>query len=450
MTMQGSIRRLIPARSPLVLWGAMVLTATLSLMAALGGLLLEGTGRTPAPSAAAQAAAREDRIAFFEIRAEADRLDFLSLNVLAGQYLQRARETGDVADYARAEAAATRSLEIVPTDNYAGLILLGAVRLVQHDYDSAAELALQARPLKPAGPDAFGLLADAQVGRGDYVGAAETIAKMQALQGSSLQVLSRQANLAFLMGDRINTLVYWQQTVEASEGLPLENQAWAHVQIGVTYFAFGDYEAAVDEHEAALKHFPDYVHALAGLGQARAAQERWDDAIAAYERAVAVQPQPQYVAALGGVYEAAGRMAEAQEQYALVEAIAALYRDAGINTDLEIARFYADHDRNLGTAVEIARASYDEAPNAYAADALAWALYKTGDLEAAAPYAREAIDSGALEASFAYHGAMIRFGLGDESGTRELLSRTIELNPRFSTLYADDASTLLATLEARP
>jgi hypothetical protein len=88
------------------LWIAMFLTASLSLAAALSGLLLGGTGATSVPSAADQAAAREARIAFFEARAAADRLDFLSLNVLAGEYLQRARETGDVADYQRAEAAA--------------------------------------------------------------------------------------------------------------------------------------------------------------------------------------------------------------------------------------------------------------------------------------------------------------------------------------------------------
>jgi tetratricopeptide (TPR) repeat protein len=426
----------------------MFLAAGLSLAAALGGLLLTGPATTPAPSAAEQAAARETRIAFFEARAAADSLDFVSLNVLAGEYLQRARETGDVAGYQRAEAAATRSLEIVPDDNYAGLVLMASVRLVQHDYPAAETLARKAIPLKPAGPDAYALLADAQMGAGDYAAAAETLAAMRELDGG-LAALSRLANLAYLTGDRINTVAYWQQAIETSDGLPLENQAWARVQLGVTYFALGDYGKAIQEHKAALKLYPDYVLALAGLGQAYAAEQDWDGAIAAHEQAVALQPLPQYVAALGDVYAVAGRTEDAEQQYALVDAIAALYRDAGVNTDLQIATFYADHDRELPRALDMARAAYNEAPNAYAADALAWALYRNGRAEEAGGYAQQALDSGALEAGFYYHAALIRLTLEDESGARDLLARALDLNPRFSPLFAEDAGRLLATLEAK-
>ena len=446
MAVQGSIRRLAPSGAAGLLWSAMLLAAGLSLAAALGGLLLGKPEATPAPSAAGQAAAREERIAFFEARAAADRLDFVSLNVLAGEYLQRARETGDVADYSRAEAAATRSLEIVPVDNYSGLILLGSVRLVQHDYAAVEDLARKALPLKPAGPAAYGLLADAQVGVGDYGAAAQTLEMMRGLDGG-LPALSRLANLAFLTGDRINTIAYWQQAIDASQGLPVENQAWARVQLGVTYFALGDYNAAIDEHEAALGLFPDYVHALAGVGQAEAARQDWDASIAAYEGAVALQPLPQYVTALGDVYAAAGRPADAEEQYALVEAIAGLYREAGVDTDLQIATFYADHDGDLPLALEMAEAAYRAAPNAYAADALAWALYKNGRFAEGDALAREALDHGTLEAGFAYHAGLIRLELGDESGARDLLRDSLALNPRFSPLHADDASAVLASLE---
>ena len=446
MAIRGLIRHRTTGVSKL-LWASMLLAAGLSLVAALGGLLLAGTAGTPSPSAADQAAAREARIAFFEARAAADRLDFVSLNVLSGEYLQRARETGDFADYQRAEAAASRSLEIVPEDNYAGLVNLAAVRFVQHDYAVVEALARKSLALKPSQPAAYGLLTDAQVGAGNYAGTAQTLETLQAIDGG-LPTLARLANVAFLTGDRINTLAYWQQAIDASVGLPVENQAWARVQLGVTYFALGDYEAAIEEHEAALRLFPDYVHALAGLGQAYAAQTDWGEAIEAYERAVALEPLPQYVAALGDVYTVAGRPDDAAEQYALVEAIAGLYRDAGVNTDLEIARFYTDHARELPGALAMAQAAHEQAPNAYAADALAWALYKNGRFEDADAYAREAIASGALEAGFGYHAGLIRLALGDETGARELLGQAIALNPRFSPLHADEAKTLLDSLEA--
>jgi tetratricopeptide (TPR) repeat protein len=409
-------------------------------------VLLRGPGESPAPSAAAQAAAREERIAFFETRAAADPLDFVSLNVLAGEYLQRARETGDVTDYQRAEAAASRSLEIIPGDNYTAIVFLGAVRLIQHDYTAAEELARGALPLKPKGPAAYGLLADALVGIGDHEGAAGMLAEMRELDGG-LPALSRLAHLAFLTGDRINAVAYWQQAIGADAGLSVENQAWARVQLGVTYFALGDYDAAVRQHESALRLFPGYVHALAGLGQALAAQEQWNAAIEVYERAAATQPLPLYVAALGDVYAVTGRVEAAEEQYALVEAIARLYRQAGVNTDLQVVNFYANHDRELDQALTMAQAAYEQAPSPYAADALAWALYNNGLPGEADAYARQALRHGTMEASFYYHAALIRLALDDEPGARDLLEQALALSPRFSPLHADEAAALLESLE---
>ena len=449
MAVQGSIRKAHGLEGRLlVLWSVALLALGLSLAAALGGLLLDNNPSAPAASAADEAAAREQRIAFFEARAATDPIDFLSLNNLAAEYLQRARETGDVADYARAEQAASRSVDILPVDNYAGLTLLASVRLVQHDFAAVEDLAQRALPLKPLGASAYGLLGDAQIGLGRYDEAFENYDKMRGID-AGLPALSRLANHAFITGDRFDSIDLWKQSIAKSQGLPVENRAWAHVQLGVTYFAFGDYGAAAKEHERALTLFPDYVHALAGLAQTRAAQERYDEAIDLYTRAVSKLPQPQYVAALGDTYAAAGRNAEAQQQYALVEAIAALYRANGVNTDLQIAMFYADHERNVAGALTMAQAAYETGPGVYAADALAWALFKNDRYAEAAAMSDIALAQGTPEASFLYHAALIRLANGDEAGTRNYLRQALDLNPNFSPLHAETAREFLAGLEAK-
>lgn len=435
-------------RGSIILWLAALVAAGLSLAAALGGLVLGGGTGTPLASAAEESMAREQRIAFFEARAAADPIDFISLNYLAAEYLQRARETGDVADYARAEQAAVRSLAIIPVDNYGGLTLLASVRLVQHDFAAAEDLANRALALKPLGPVAYGLLGDAQVGLGRYDKAFENYDRMRGLD-AGLPALSRLAHHAFITGDRFDAVDFWKQAINQSKGLPVENQAWAHVQLGVTYFAYGDYGAAAREHERALRLFPDYVHALAGLAQVRAAQDRYPEAIDLYTRAVSRLPQPQYVGALGDAYYAAGREDEAERQYALVEAIAALYRANGINTDLQIAMFYADHDRNLGEALTMAQAAYEAGPGVYAADAYAWALFKNGRDAEAAVVMRKALAHGTEEAGFFYHAALIALANGDEPAARDYLKRALDLNPNFSPLHAKPARDLLATLEGR-
>ncbi len=45
---------------------------------------------------------------------------------------------------------------------------------------------------------------------------------------------------------------------------------------------------------------------------------------------------------------------------------------------LELARFYADHDRKLPEALAMAEAEYKATPNVFAADTLAWCYYKNG------------------------------------------------------------------------
>ncbi len=429
-----------------VLWAAALFAAGLAIAVTLHAHQ-SGVPGAVSPTAAAEAAAREDRIAFFETRAAADPLDFLSLNVLSAQYMQHARETGDVADYQRAELAATKSLDLLPEDNYAGLLNLALVRLVQHDFAAAEKLARDAMSLKSHEAAPLGLLSDALVGQGLYDEAEAAMAAMVEID-AGLPSLSRLAQLAFLGGDQFNAVDFWRQVIERGEGLPLENLAWTHVQLGATQFALGDLSAAASQHERALALYPGYVHALAGLGQVRAAEGRYDEAIELYSRAVARLPQPQYVAALGDVYAAAGRAGEASEQYALVEAIAQLYRSNGINTDLQIANYYADHDVEPAQALAMARAAYEAAPGVYAADALAWAMYKSGRYEEAAQLSAEAVARGTLEPRFYFHAALISEALGDPETADARLWRLQQLNIRFSPLYADRLQQKLAEMEA--
>ena len=320
---------------------------------------------------------------------------------------------------------------------------------MQHDYAAVVDLANKAIALKPEAPGAYGSLGDAMVGLGRYDEASQAYEKMVNLSGSLPSALSRLASLAFIRGNALNTTDFWKQALSTSDGLPPENVAWAHVQLGSVYYARGDYDGAAKENEQALKVYPDYVHALAGLGAARAAQGRYDESAVLYERAIEKLPQPQYVAALGDVYARLGRSADAESQYALVEAIDQLYRAANINTDLSLALFYADHDRNLDRALVMAQAAYDASPNVYAADALAWALYKNGRYDEAESKIEEAMREHTPEASFYYHAGVIAQSLGKNDVAREQLGAALKLNPRFSVLHADDAAKRLQELKQR-
>ena len=46
-----------------------------------------------------------------------------------------------------------------------------------------------------------------------------------------------------------------------------------------------------------------------------------------------------------------------------------------------------------------------------------------------------------------FHAGMISYAVGDHARARDYLQQVAAINPRFSTLYADDASALLQSLQ---
>jgi tetratricopeptide (TPR) repeat protein len=218
-------------------------------------------------------------------------------------------------------------------------------------------------------------------------------------------------------------------------------------QLANLYFNSGDLEQAELEYQLTLQNRPNYVYALAGLGRVRAAQGNTEAAIKLLIRAVAIMPLPEFVIALGDLYQAAGQQAAANQQYQLVAAIETLFRANGVDMDMEIALFNADHEKNMTETLALARKAYVNRPSIHGADALAWALYKTGDLEEAKTYSEEALQLGTKDPLKLFHAGMIALESGDKSQAREYLEEALAINPRFSILYAEEARRTLETLQ---
>jgi tetratricopeptide (TPR) repeat protein len=112
-----------------------------------------------------------------------------------------------------------------------------------------------------------------------------------------------------------------------------------------------------------------------------------------------------------------------------------LYRANGINTDLEIALFLADHDRTIEDAVSQARTVYEAQPGSIrAADALSWALYKAGNLQAgnldeALTYSNEALRLGTQDPLLFFHAGMINIRLGNDEVAADHLARALKSTP---------------------
>lgn len=398
------------------------------------------TAATPAIDVASQARAESAaRIAFLEARAGDDPLDVFSLNELAAEHLQRARETGDVSYLSRAGEALRQSLARRPEDNYEALALSANLAVTQHDFAAGLDLAQRAAALKPNAAYAYGAAGDAQMGLGRYDEAAQSYAKLHGIE-PSLSSESRLALLAQLSGEHEEALAHWDAALAMAQGdgVP-EHEAWARTQMAHLRFITGDLDGSRSQYAQALETLPGYVHALAGLGRVAAALGDLDAAIARYETAIAVVPLPEYVIALGDVYAAAGDQKRASDQYELVAAIEQLYAANGVNLDLQIALFNADHGRELQATVARAEALFAAQPNIQAADALAWVRYNAGDIEGARIAIGDALRTGSRDPMLLFHAGMIHKAAGDTDLAATYLRQLNEQNPRFSVLYAETA-----------
>ena len=427
---------------------AAVTAALLMLAGVMGFLSLTGfisgsENQDSQRSAPVQSAA--DRAVFqLQQRLASEPNDLAAVDGLGSAYLQKARESGDPAFYTKAVGLFDKAMTMAP-DDQTGIIGASMAAAARHDFARALQLAQQAVRLDPEDPDAQGVLGDALVELGRYNEALSAFQQMLDTR-PDLNAYVRVAYLRELHGDPSGAIDVLKLAVEATRPAG-ETAAWVHWQLGNLYFNTNASENAAAEYQSALDAFPGYVHAVAGNARLAAARGDYDKAIELYRDVTARQPVVEYVATLGDVYRAAGRSVEAQHQYDLVGAIDELYRANGIDTDLEMALYQADHDLDPEMALAQARAAYEARPESIrAADVLSWALYKAGKYAEALQHSREALRLGTQDSLLLFHAGMINDSAGDHEVARVYLSRAVEINPGFSVLYAAAARTTLEAL----
>jgi len=402
----------------------------------------------PLPSTAA---ADEQTLRFLQNRIKEDPDDFIAQNKFAAWHLQRVRETGDLASLEIAMKAARASLATLPAEhNTGGLNLLAQAEFTAHEFVAARDHAVRLVELEPGKGYPFQILGDALLELGDYEKAEIAYRQLERLGGiqgqTRVAIDQRLSRLAYLRGDQETAERRMLHALKTAQSLPVpprETVAWCRWQLGEFAFGVGNYSAAEQHYRGALTTVPGYFRALASLGRVRAARGDVADAIAQYEHAVAIIPDPAFVAALGDLYKRAGRDDDAKKQYKLVEAIAKLSVYSR-----QHALFYADHDLKPREAYSIAVEEYSVRKDIYGADTLAWTALKAGRLNEAQVAIDEALRLGTQDARLFYHAGEIAKAAGDDVSARNYFKRASLLNPEFDPLQALTLKRLSADLTA--
>lgn len=381
-----------------------------------------------------------DQVAIYEKWTKADPNNPQNLNLLAAAYIQKTRETADPGYLERADKLIGRLLERAPR-NYEAWRLRNLVELNRHHFSTVATYAGQMTAWAPSDPQNWGTLGDALMELGKYREAADAFGKMGAIK-ESLFSLNRLAYYRFVTGDPDGAIEAMRKAV--ADGAPYpENKAWCLSELGSMYFKLGKLDEAERSYREAIADFAGQHQAHAGLGAVLAARGRTGEAIESYKRAQAIVPLPQYSGALADLFTVAGKPEEARQQNDQIDMIAKLEEAAGQKANRTLALVYANQDRDLDRALELAKADLELRHDIYTWDALAWVLYKRGGLEEARKASAEALKTGAREPMLLYHAGMIARASGDGEQGRKLIERALALNPRFDPVQAKVAEKAL-------
>jgi len=355
---------------------------------------------------------------------------------LASAFLQKLRETTDFAYLNRAAALVDRMLTADPK-SYDGTRLSAEIATHRHNFPLAAELAAGLSERNPSDAGALGLLGDSRMEMGQYAAGLEAYRRMLTLS-PNLSSYNRMAYHAFITGNGDQALAWMQAAVKAGSATP-ENLAWCLVEFGDMLFKTGRAADARAAYEQALAVMPGYHRALAAQGRQYAAEGEFAKAVAGFQQAQAVIPLPDYAAALEMLYARAGNTAAAEKQRRLIDVVDRLGKANGEKGNRMLAMVYADENRNLERALELARAELETRRDVYTYDALSWVLLRAGRQQEAEEASAKALEFGTPEPMFHYHAGVIAMTGGHGARGRELLRQALALNPAFAFPQAEDA-----------
>lgn len=357
---------------------------------------------------------------------------------LSNVYLQKVRETGDVEYYSKIDELILKAEKIEP-NNPDIFATRAHVALGRHAFQDAKKFAEEAIKINPVREIYYGLLGDAEIELGQYKETIDSYQKMVDIR-PGFNSYSRISYVRELYGDVEGAKTALKQAVSSGSSFP-ENIAWAYVELGKLSLRSNLTEAESYFNQA-LHTLPNYTPAIEGLGKVAYAQGDTEKAIEYFTSAFKILPLAQYTLDLAEVYSTTGDTVKENQYITLTQIAFAKSKNSGVDTRLEESLFLANHDRELATSLEYAKASYQVRKSIYGADTLSWAYYKNGNYPEAEKYGKEALILGEHDALILFHQGMIMSKLGKKELARKYFKEAYNINPNFSILYRDELKKL--------
>ncbi len=411
---------LIKLLAPLIAFGATFLA--IKLIDSPSGSGAAGAGAGVGAGGLADARSTTDqRIRSLQAAVRRDGSRAATHAALGDAYLQKARETADPSLYTRADAALRAALRRDPREAGA-LTAMGSLANSRHDFRAGLRFGERARAAAPGVVKPYGVIIDSLVELGRYDAAERTLQRMVDLK-PNLDSYARVSYLRELHGD-LPGAVRAMRLAASAGGATSEGFFYVQALVGGLELARGRPAAAERAYRLVLSRAPGYLPAQAGLARIDATRGDLEAALRRYRAIAARSPGADYLVALADVELVTGRRAAARERLRLVDAEHRLELRQGGKVDAGMVVIEADHlDR--ARAVSLGRRLWAAAPSVSSADALGWALTRTGRPGEGLQFAHRALKLGSRDARFLYHAGIAARDAGRDEQARRYLRRAL-------------------------
>lgn len=320
-------------------------------------------------------------------------------------YMSEARITGEHPYYYPAILKILDGVLALDAKNFEAHVYKASVKLSQHHFGEAKEIAEKAKAINPDNAYIYGVLVDANVELGNYEEAVKMSDKMQALK-PSLESYSRASYLREIYGDYPGAIEAMKMAVQA--GLPgSEPFCWSKKTLAQLYEKTGNWVGAEQQYEDILAIRPSYAFALEGLARVEKNKKNYPRALELLNQASAIMPEFSFQEEMADIYAMQGDTQKSKEKYG--EVIAMLKDDeaSGHSVALEMCRIYTKAGL-YEPAYEQAMKEYKQRPlNIDVNHALGWVSFKKNEKEKAREYIKLALQTGSKDPELLQRAALI-------------------------------------------
>lgn len=337
-----------------------------------------------------------------------------ALERLGWTFVKKARLSFDEGFYKLAEQCAA-CLEARGSKGPDTLLLRAHALQSLHRFVEAEATARELINLRQL-PFDYGVLGDILIDQGKVREGAVVYQKMVDLR-PDLQSYTRAAHVRWLTGDLDGAIELMTLATTSSSPNDPEAAAWAFTRLALYRLQRGATKQALESSEAALSLQSDYAPAILARGRILLAMNRSADALVEIERAVKLNPLPEYQWALADAFTIAGdrnRAAEIESQIA---------ERSDTEDPRTISLYLATRNQDVERAVRLAQQELTSREDVFTHDALAWALAAAGRTSEAQQHAKQALSERTSDPRLYLHAGVIAALNNENRQARRLLDQ---------------------------